>query len=178
MFNKVKECLSEIIAIADKCPEKYQVKCFEVLLNASVRPEISTGGAVGQVPVTGVGAPVPAKSNFFSKHDITEEESSNVFTFDGSSYSITVNLKDKAVSQKQIKLALLLGVKSLLETGVSVFSKSSLVDLCKEHSAYDRRNFALHMKKNKNLLLPKDNGWSLTVPGQQRATEVIKELAR
>lgn len=171
MFNKVKECLSEIIAIADKCPEKYQVKCFEVLLNALVRPEISTGGTVGEVPV-------PAKSNFFSRYNITEEEWSKVFAFDGSSFSIIVNLKDKAIARKQIKLALLLGVKNLLETGVSAFSRVSLVELCEKYATFDSSNFAKHMNKKKNLLLSKGDGWVLTRPGENEAAELIKELAQ
>jgi len=179
MFNKVKECLSEIIDIADKCPEKYQVKCFEVLLSALVRPEISPIGAARKVPVAGGEAPVPAKPDFFSKYSITEEEWSRVFYFDGNSYSIIVkDLKDKRIAKKQIKLALLLGVKGLLESGEPAISKDSLVELCKEYSAFDSSNFATHMKHAKNLLSTKSNGWALTVPGKEEAAKIIKELAQ
>lgn len=181
MFNKVKECLSEIIAIADKCPEKYQVKCFEVLLNALVRPEISTSGTVGKVPVAGIEAPAPApaKLDFFSSYSIAEEEWTQLFAFDGVSCEIIVkDLKVKPVARKQIRLALLLGVKGLLESGEPAISKDSLVEHCREYSAYDRKNFALHMRNAKNLLLPKGDGWILTVPGKQKAAELIKELAQ
>lgn len=178
MFNKVKECLSEIIAIADKCPEKYQVKCFEVLLNALVRPEISPIGGAREVPVAEGEAPVPAKPDFFSRYSIAEEEWTRVFDFDGVSCSIIVkDLKDKPVARKQKKLALLLGVKRLLESGEPAISKDSLVELCREYSAYDSTNFALHMKNARNLLFPKGDGWVLTVPGKEAAAEVIRELA-
>jgi len=34
MFENVKVSLNEVIEIANKCPERYQVKCFEILLDA------------------------------------------------------------------------------------------------------------------------------------------------
>ena len=37
MLEKIREHLSEVIKMADECPEKYQVKCFEVLLEALLR---------------------------------------------------------------------------------------------------------------------------------------------
>lgn len=179
MFSKVKECLSEIIDIAEKCPEKYQVKCFDVLLSALVKPEISTIGTTGRVPVTNGETPVLAKTDFFSKHDISEEKLSQVFAFDGSSCSIiVVDLKYKTKAKQQIKLALLLGIKNLLETEVSAFSKSSLVELCKEYSAHDPKHFAKYMRDAKKLLLPKDDGWILTRPGEKAAADLIKEFAQ
>jgi len=36
MFEQIKEKLQEIIEIAENCPEKYQDKCFEILLKALI----------------------------------------------------------------------------------------------------------------------------------------------
>ena len=172
MFEKVKECLDEVISIANKCPEKYQVKCFEILLSSLVRPE-----APSAVPIPG--APTVSKPDFFSNYGISEKEWQQVFYFDGNSYSlIAKDLKEKGKAGKQVKLALLLSVKELLNTGVATVSRESLTDACEKHAAYDSSNFATNMKRNINLLLPKGDGWVLTFPGQEQAAEVIKELAQ
>jgi hypothetical protein len=177
MLEKIKETLNDVVSIADSCPEKYQVKCFEILLKASLAAE---GVALAD---TGTVVPGRAKHKpspeFFSRHNIVEEEWQKVFHFDGSSYSIIVgDLKERSVSKKQVKLALLIGVKALLETGEGELDKAQLVELCKQHAAYDSANFATRMRKNKNFFLPKGKNWILTKPGESKAADVIKELSQ
>jgi len=175
MLERIKEQLNDVINIADSCPEKYQVKCFEVLLNVLVAAE-------GLVPVAGArlaaeGGVVRVRPEFFARHSITEDEWQRVFHFDGQTYSLIVSdLKEKSVSKKQVKLALLLGTKKLLETGEAFVEKTELVELCKQHATYDSPNFATHMKRNKNQFLPRGKNWILTKPGESQAAEVIKEL--
>lgn len=174
MLEKIKGLLNDVISIADSCPEKYQIKCFEILLNASL--------AIEGVAPASAGAIVPSRTpqfEFFTRHNIGEEEWQRVFHFDGSSYSLIVSsLKEKSVSKKQVKLALLLGAKALLETGEGNLEKAQLVELCKQHAVYDSANFATHMRRNKNLFLPRGNNWILTKPGEGQAAEVIKELSQ
>lgn len=172
MFEEVKDHLNEVISIADKCPEKYQVKCFEILLSSLTRPEMPSIKGVA-------GAPAVAKIDFFSNYQIPQKEWQRVFHFDGSSYQVIVkDLKGRGKAPKQVKLALLIGVKELLETGEATISRELLIEACEKYAAYDASNFAANMKVRKNLLLPKGDGWVLTVPGQEQAAEVIKELAQ
>lgn len=179
MFNRVKEYLNEIIDIADKCPEKYQVKCFEVLLNSLVMKATYPVQAAQTTQVAGGQVSERPIDRFFSSHGITEEVWSQIFAIDGDSCNIIArDLKDKPVARKQKKLALLLGVKAMAETGSPCFAKEELVKLCENYASYDAKNFAKHMKDERNLLLPKDDSWCLTVPGQAKAAEVIKELAQ
>ncbi len=177
MFDRVREHIGEVIDIANKCPDKYQEKCFEVLLSALVQGEslpVGTTVAPREKPAQTV-----PTANFFEQNGISSEEYSRVFEYDGSSCSIIVaNLKDTAKSNKQAKLALLLGVKGLLETGDAHLSRDSLVELCEEHDAYDKTNFSKHMKgSRKQWLLQRGDGWNLTVPGKKEAAQVIKQLA-
>ena len=182
MFEKIRDTLNEVIEIANKCPEKYQIKCFEILLDALVTRESTVMGAVTGVPTTITKAPKQQEPTFFSTNQISPDEWKMVFHFDGNFYKIIVkdkDLKDKNVSKKQVKLGLLLGIKSLLETQEPIIPKEELINICKQYSAYDSANFATHMKNQKNLFISKDkNTWSLTVLGQERAAEVIKELAQ
>lgn len=174
MLEKIRDCLNEVIDIANECPEKYQVKCFEILLDSLVKGEAPAGA-----PVIGPKVTEKLKPAFFSRYSISEDEWTRVFHFDGTSCSIIVkDLGEKAVSKKQVRLGLLLGIKSLLEIGEATISKESLIDMCEQYATYDSSNFATHIKKQKNLFLPKGDGWLLTMPGQEKAAEVIKELAQ
>lgn len=181
MFEKVRGSLNEVIDLAGQCPEKYQVKCFEVLLDALVKSEtMPTGFVAGAPPISAEMSGKP-KSDFFSRYGISQDEWTRVFHFDGDSWSIIVKGKDlgeKAKSKKQVKLGLLLGVKSLLETGEAIVPKESLINMCKQYATYDQGNFSANMKKQQNLFLHKDDGWVLTNPGLEEAAEVIKELAK
>lgn len=173
MFETISNHLNEVIDIANKCPEKYQVKCFEILLDALVKGESITS-------VQTAGAVMPRKdiSDFFQSHDISQDEWTRVFHFDGDSFKIIVkNLKEKPTSKRQIRLALLLGAKNLLETGEAFVPKDMLIDICKKYNAYDSPNFSTNMKKQKDFFLAQGNGWVLTIPGQEQAADIIKELA-
>jgi hypothetical protein len=177
MLEKIKDKLNEVIAIAETCPDKYQVKCFEVLLSSLVRAE-------AEVPIKGDAittsqAGDKAAPAFFARQNITEEEWQKVFHFDGTTYSIIVDdLKETTRSKKQVKLALLDGIKELLTSGIATVIKDDLIESCKKYDAYDSPNFATHMKRQKSFFLAKGDNWSLTKPGEKRAGEVIKELAQ
>lgn len=174
MFEIIRNYLNEVIDIADKCPEKYQVKCFEILLDALVK-----GEAVASVQTAGAVMPGKDEFDFFQSHDISRDEWTRVFHFDGNSFTIIVkNLKEKPTSRRQIKLGLLLGTKNLLETGEALVPKDMLIDICKQYNAYDSPNFSANMKKQKHLFLAQGNAWILTIPGQEQAAEIVKELAQ
>ena len=175
MFETIKEHISKITKIADSCPEKYQVKCFEVLLNALVAQPTPVPARAGIGQALGTERVQP---DFFAQHDIAPDVWAQVFHYDGSSYFIIVrDLGAQPTSKKQVKLALLLGIKNLLETGEPRFGKNNLKELCERYGAFDSPNFAANMKKQKHLFLLKDgDAWVLTRPGEQEAAKVTKEL--
>ena len=175
MFEYIKTALAEVISIADSCPEKYQRACFESLINSLVKGQTADIGSAGGKGSTGQKVNQPI---FFSNHGITNEEWVRVFHFDGTTYDIIAkDLKTKTTSQKQIRLALLLGVKANLENDEAKLSKPLLIELCQKYAAFDSSNFASHMKKG-NYFLSRGDGWILTVPGLKAAAEAIKELAQ
>lgn len=173
MFETISNHLNEVIDIANKCPDKYQVKCFEILLDAIVK-----GQATTSLQTSGAVMPSNDRFDFFQSHDISQDQWTRVFHFDGDSFKIIVkNLKEQPTSKRQIRLALLLGINNLLKTGEAFVAKDMLIDICKKYNAYDSPNFSTNMKKQKDLFLAQGNGWVLTIPGQEQAAEVIKELA-
>ena len=196
MFENVAEHLDEAVRLAEQCPEKYQIPCFQALIRVLARSDFPASrdshltngdGDVREVPANGSytdGGPAWQQQAgdrgplFLDQHQISGESISRVYHLDGGSYRIIVkDLKEKTNSKKQIKLALLLGVGGLLAGGQPVFSKERLIEVCREYGAYDGPNFASHMKKQRDMFIAQGNEWSLTVPAQQRAAEAIKELA-
>ena len=196
MFENVADHLDEAVRLAERCPEKYRIPCFQALIRVLAQSD-SPASRDGH-PVNGTGGVPAAHTNgsydgggparqqqdggrgpiFLDQHQIPGESISRVYHLDGGSYRIIVkDLKEKTNSKKQVKLALLLGVGGLLTGGQPVFSKERLIEVCREYGAYDGPNFASHMKKQRDLFIAQGNDWSLTVPAQQRAAEAIKELA-
>jgi len=195
VFENVAEHLDEAVRLAERCPEKYQIPCFQALIR--VLAQFDSPASLQGQPISGYGgvptSPLSSRevggdtgrqrqpgdrgSVFLEQYQISSETISRIYHLDGDSYRIIAkDLKEKTNSKKQIKLALLLGVAGLLAVGQPVFSKEKLIQVCREYGAYDGPNFASHMKKQRDMFISQGNEWSLTVPAQQRAAEVIKEL--
>jgi hypothetical protein len=198
VFENVAEHLDEAVRLAERCPEKYQIPCFQALIKVLAQSDspLPQNGHAHQLDMNAEAAfattngshssPAPNGQKlsgergpiFLDQHQIPEPSISRVYHLDGESYRIIVkDLKEKTNSKKQVKLALLLGVGGLLSSGQPVFSKERLIEACREYGAYDAPNFASHMKKQRDMFIAQGNDWSLTVPAQQRAAEAIKELA-
>lgn len=176
MFEKIRVALNEVIEISNECPQELRLKCFEILLDALVKTEFSTSTVIPSTPAKSP----EVEPQFFAQYEITKTEWGRIFHFDGKSYTIIAkDLKESTKAGQQIKLALLLGVKGLLESNESTIFKGELMEICKKYSAYDQANFAGHMKKQKHFFITKGkDSWGLTIPGQERAVEVIKELVQ
>tara|TARA_B100000929_G_scaffold266341_1_gene233943 strand:- start:197 stop:802 length:606 start_codon:yes stop_codon:yes gene_type:complete len=200
MFENVSEHLDEAVRLAERCPEKYKVPCFEALIRVLAEPDSlqrQNGSGSGLPLDRSSGTPSFTMNGFHKPPDstVSQQQShrgpifldqyqipnlsiSRVYHLNGDSYRIIVkDLDERTISKKQVKLALLLGVGELLTVDSPVFSKDRLIEACREYGAYDAPNFASHMKKQRDMFIAQGNGWSLTVPGQQRAAEAIKELA-
>ena len=200
MFENVSEHLDEAVRLAERCPEKYQIPCFEALIRVIAQSEsgLPHNGNGYSLPSDGqpeLPLTIPNGSHdsgessipqqpshrgpiFLDQYQIPSLSISRVYHLNGDSYRIIVrDLKEKTTSKKQVKLALLLGVGGLLTAGSPVFTKDRLIEVCREYGAYDAPNFASHMKKQRDMFIAQGNEWSLTVPAQQRAAEAIKELA-
>ena len=200
MFENVAEYVDEAVRLAERCPEKYQIPCFEALIRVLAQSDsplpqngygnghsngeaasTQSNGTLAKGSYTGLDGQQTTGERgaiFLDQHQLPGASISRVYHLDGNSYRIIVkDLKERTNSKKQVKLALLLGVGGLLAGGQPVFSKERLIEACREYGAYDAPNFASHMKKQRDMFIAQGNEWSLTVPAQQRAAEAIKELA-
>jgi len=171
MFEEIKDEIEEIVKIAESCPEKFQIPCFELLLQHTLRQR--------QVSEVDIGKPTgpPQFELFCKQHHITRDQLAQVYHFEDDKCNIIVkSLGVAAKSKKQGQLALLIGVQSLYSTGKPLVPKDNLIEACKNYDGHDASNFASNMKSRKNLFVPHDKDWTLTKPGLEEAAKLIREL--
>ena len=177
MFGELNGQLMKVVALAESCPERYKASCFEILWTAVVQQSYSqpenNQNSIGTL--TGTAGP----SDSISSNGIDANVWQKAFHFQEDSWVIIVrNLKETTKAKKQVKLALLSGIADKHSGGRGLIARTTLVDYCKNHAAYDSANFSATMKRQKDLFIDADGGWMLTIPGEERALEVIEELTQ
>ena len=139
-FEHFEEQLDEIIRVAETCPDRYKVACFEVLassLTGTLSPP-TLGWSDTTIPKSN--SPNGAKLTYLAQYNISEYELSRVYHHDGDSYTIIArDLRTKPLSSKQQRLGLLLGVRGLLVGADPIIEKDSLMDLCRRYAAWRAR---------------------------------------
>ena len=178
MYEELKKEIKEISAIADSCPGNLKEKCFEILLNHFLSSGLGADGVGGRSSGTATalkgGGAQKSFSVFLASHKL-ENSFESVFELEAGKCQIIIkDLKETTTAKKQVRLALLLGIKNLAEKGIPEVPSEELRTLCQEYSCYDSPNFSTHMKKQKNLFLPQAKDWKLTTPGMNEAANVIR----
>jgi hypothetical protein len=177
--NKIKE----FIDIAEKSPEAYREKIFEVLLNNYLRrtpPPTAVSERV-ETPV-----PVVAPQKFMipigvravlQQYDVPEEAIQRLFLIEGAEvqrkYKLTTD--KKAVAQMQV--ALLTALENALKpNGKFEFSMDVVKTRCRDdYGAYDVANFKAYFKKNSKLFksLDDEEHVELSTDGKAELAEAI-----
>jgi hypothetical protein len=185
MFEQLKKQLKEIVEITEQCPEQYREKCFSILLEHFLAFQEKTKVPVGESSnITGEdfsGEWNPTFSKFVKDHGLTKAVR-NVFHIESGKCEIIVrDLKTKDKAPAQVRLALLIGIKHMAGEETANIPNEELRYLCSTHAMLDTANFASIIRKNKDLFLQVGKGrkkdWKLTKPGEDKAQELIKELA-
>jgi hypothetical protein len=171
MFEEIKEEIQGIVKIAESCPEKFQISCFELLLQHALRQRQVSEEDIGKL--TGP----PQFELFCKQYDVTRDQLAQVYHFEDDECGIIVkSLGVTPKAKKQGRLGLLIGVQSLYSTGKPLVLKDNLIEACKSYDGYDASNFAANMKSHKNLFVAHDQDWKLTQPGLGEAAKLIREL--
>jgi len=163
--EQLQEEIKRIVKIASGVPDKFQEKCFEILLNNLLPGQAAptSGSVLGR----------------FSPTPTTEVQYQNVIAFDGDDIKILKNISSKKKAEKAVSLALMyLFAKSLKK--IEEVPVSEIREVCKSHAAFDSANFSTHLKGAKQHIILKGSGKSriakLTVPGVEEAKSIIAEL--
>jgi len=171
--NKVKE----FIAFAEKIPERYREKCFEVLLSAYLASIRAQEKAI--VPQKFV-IPIDVRA-FLQQYSVPEENIQELFITEREEIRPTYSIKTVKKAEAQIQLALLAALENALRPGGKFeLSVEAVRQRCINHRVYDYSNFKTYFKKNKRLFdsLKDEEHVGLSPDGKAELAEVILEIVK
>jgi hypothetical protein len=198
MSKEIEEKISEFAEISQKCPEKLQEKCFEILLSKYLDSHYSkekktpkqtgeekqTGGEGGptQDDLTESDLHIKARS-FLKTYSLELSNINRIFYKEGDAiHSLYDDLKSTKASENQLRIALLGALKNGIKTGNFEFNGEDVRAECIERKCYDIPNFATIFKNSKDLFegFEKYKKASPTIRlsanGKKKLAELIKEL--
>lgn len=120
----------------------------------------------------------PKAWQWMQKYSVSEEQLSQVFAISPDEVDVIAStLPSDSKRQQTVEAYLLCGLRSLVRTGEGRFDDREARMLCERLGFYDQANHSNYMKAIGNLLSgSKDAGWKLTIPGAEKAAQVVKKL--
>lgn len=204
-MTKLKEKIDEFAAIARGLPENLQVICFELLLRNHLE-QLTGSRPPKEPPPIPPAAPVPptettppaeagAKQDdvkpsdlhlkakkFLEKHGLSLEQINNLFfKEDNQLKPLYEDLKTTKMSESQIRVTLLLALRSAITTGEFEASVEAIRQECTERKCYDGNNFGNNFNNNKGFFDFKKytrevTSVRLSESGRKQLAETIKDL--
>jgi hypothetical protein len=206
--SKLGDKVQEFAEIAKALPENLQVVCFELLLKHHLEggigrapketpadPAPPTGG--GPLPPVQVTPPAESGTRqedlkptdlhlkakkFLEKYNLSLEHLNNLFfKEDGAIKPLYEDLKTTRMSEGQIRITLLLALRSALSTGEFEVSIEAVKKECTERKCYDSSNFGNNYNNNKSLFdfdkfAKGVTSVKLSEDGRKELADVVQEL--
>ncbi len=191
-YQKLKDEIKEIAAIAAEVPDPFREKCFELLLTNLIaverRPAEGRSKDIQSPPPadsTGDGGTLPKPSQirvFMTKTGVTDDQLKKVVMFEDAQIRFIREPSPAKVAQGQIEWALLLALKNAFEKNEFTVDPEAVRSVCQEKGFYDAANFAKNFKIPKNAELfrsalePQGEAQPLSNDGHIALARVIKSL--
>ena len=123
---------------------------------------------------------VPKVRNWLKQNGIVMEELQEIFYFSGDDIEfISSDVTGNDNKEKTHNVYVISGVTKFLLDGIGTFDDKDARDLCKNLGCYDVNNHGTYMKNiGKVVTGSKSKGWTLTVPGLNKAASLIKEMGK
>jgi len=184
MYEKLKEEIKKILEIVKELPEKFQDKCFELLLSNFLerqkeypKPEIPKSEeevAKPKVPTT-VHGEVKA---FLRKYKLNTELLESLFYFEKGMVKPIFKLKTDVIAHAQIQLSLLCALQEAINSGFFRFNIEEVRQLCKEQGYFNSANFITYFRNKIGLFkaIKKEEPIELSEDGLKELAETIIEL--
>ncbi len=149
--------IKEFVEIAEKLPDKYREKCFEVLLNnfltGAKTPQKSMENVeiATQPPAKKFIIPIDVRA-FLQQYNLPEDTITKLFLIEGEEIRLIYSIRTTKKSDAQIQLALLTALENAMKPGGKFeFSYEVVRQKCRDQGVYDQPNFKAHFKNNKKL---------------------------
>src|SRR6266571_5385673 len=147
--------------IAEKVPDKFQEKCFEILFQSFIAgrspsqapPEADKAAAKDEAspkPSAEFVVPIDVRA-FLQQNNVPEESLPKLFLMQGTDVRPTYKIKTTKKAKAQIQIALLTALENALRGGKFEFDTENIRQRCKDLRCYDSPNFVSIFKANTAL---------------------------
>jgi len=184
MYEKLKKEIKDILEIVKECPEKFQEKCFEVLLSSFLEREKETKvpekvkekkfevpHITEKVKEEDIHMKVKA---LLKRFDLNTDLIGKLFLIEEGQIEPTYKLETTKMAESQVQISLLEALKEAIKTGNFEFKIEEIRALYKDRKCYDKANFLAIFKKNKGLF---KNETFVKEEPVELSDEGLKELA-
>ena len=205
MFEDIKQHISEVVEIAQLCPENLQEKCFEIILLSFLQNrgmKLTPEEGIAQIPprqTVEVGLTeveeirrqediadkdLHVKARRFLKDNKLNVEHLNQLYYkeNGDFKPLYDDLGTTKTAESQLRLALLKALENGMINGEFEFKGESVREKCKEYKCYDMNNYTSNFRSRSSLFdgFEKYEGGTsikLSREGKSKLAEIIKELS-
>jgi len=183
--------IKEFIEIAEKQPEMYRVKCFEILLTNYLTSgktslglgndqQLDKGQLVPEQPVKKFVIPIDVRA-FLQQYTLSEDNIQKLFLIEGEEIRSIYTIETTKKADAQMQIALLTALENALKpNGKFEFSVENVRVRCNDHKVYDATNFKTNFKNKKKLFkdLDDEENVELSPDGKAELAEVILEIVK
>jgi hypothetical protein len=184
--DDLEKVAKQAAAIADKLPDKYQQKAFEVILR-TLLGETQVSPIVAAPPGTTENAPPPRGAftvpidvrAFLQSFNVPEENLSKLFLMSGTEIRPKYRIKTTTKSKAQMQVALMTALESALGGGKFECSWDNVKTRCTDLGVVDINNYRNHFFNNKKLFksLQDHEHIEVSPDGKAELAEAIVELS-
>lgn len=207
MYLELKEEIKNIIEVVQQCPEKFQERCFEILLNQYItdyrgeKPEIKQQQIVEESKNIDVGYTEESiqtdeikqtdfhikVQKFMSTNGISISDINNLYYKENDKLMpLYETLGSTKMSECQMRIALLTAFENSFSdpNGDMTFNGEVVRQRCQAMKCYDMPNFSTNFKKNSSFIdnfndkYDKNANYSLSIEGKKELEKIISELAK
>lgn len=119
----------------------------------------------------------PVAERWMSRNGLAAAQLGSIFSLGGDEIDLVADsVPGKSKRQKMLNVIRLKGVAAYLGTGAARVSYEQIKEACMHYDAYDRPNFAKHLKEfAAEVSGTKESGYTLTARGLSAGTKLLKQ---
>lgn len=177
--------IKDILSVVKELPDKFQEKCFEILLTTYLQGSLPQAGPVGKAEIAKIEAvtkfvvPIDVRA-LFSQYGMPEESIQKLFLVHGGDIRPIFTIKTTKKSKAQIQVSLMTALENALRGGKFEFDMEEVRKRCDEYKSYDSANYKSNFKNNSKLFksLSDEEHVELSPDGKALLAETIAEIAK
>lgn len=190
MFNEAEPHIQKIVALTQQCPERFQERCFELLLEAYLAslktPATPTAPPSGPATATesrppAIAIPDAIRGRFLNlakRVKASEVKAAELFDFSVDPFTYhAFDLPGTTKGERMRNVALLLAVKSYLSTGTFGADWKEFRAACVDHGCWDQGNATKYMNNEWFKVASSSENISLSPSGTKAAEALFSRMA-